>query len=68
MIKVITYNYLAGVWEPIIEKTSIGVEIVQDNADEKYTSNTYNITVSTNKDKPYSAFNINISDLTVKRN
>lgn len=66
MIKVITYNYRAGVWEPIIEKTSIGLEIVQDHTDDKFTSSTYNITISNNSEKPQSAFNINISDLTVK--
>ena len=65
MIKVITYNYLAGVWEPIIEKTMLNLEIVQDCADEKISSNTFNITIPINKSKQYSAFNINISDLTV---
>ncbi len=65
MIKIITYNYLASVWEPIIEKTMVSLEIVQNYADEKISSHIFNITIPTNSEKPYSAFNINISDLTV---
>ena len=64
-MKIITYNYMAGVWEPIIEKTMLNLEIVQDYANDKISSNTFNITIPINKTKQYSAFNINISDLTV---
>jgi hypothetical protein len=64
-IKVLTYNFIAGIWEPLIEKSSIIIEVVKDMADEKVHCTTININFPLPVNKPNAAFNINISDLSI---
>ena len=60
IFKVLSYNYLAGVWEPVIEKTKLTIDSVTDQLNNRiYTLKTYN----TKKVGP--DININISDLMI---
>jgi len=65
-VKIVTYNYYAGVWEPLVEKTNIVCEMVLDRSDEKVYTKTINIVIPSSKLNPNIGLNINISDLTVK--
>lgn len=64
-VKVYTYNYIAGVWEPFIEKTHIDIEAINDYNDDRVKTSSIIINIPVPVDKPNSAFNINLSDLTV---
>lgn len=57
--KAIVYNYYIGTWEPIIERSTITLECVKDNADESLHALSFNVDVSKN------GININISDIAI---
>ncbi len=65
LVKILTYNYYAGVWEPLIEKTTILTEVEFDQLDEKVVNKTINIYVPSSNINPNIGLNINISDITV---
>lgn len=65
IMKVLVYNYIAGVWEPLIEKTQINIEVTKDNSDDKVHSTSVNIHLPVPENKPLLAFNLNISDMTI---
>jgi hypothetical protein len=65
ILKVLVYNYIAGVWEPLIEKTQINIEATKDNSDEKVHSTSVNIQIPVPHNKPSLAFNLNVSDMTI---
>lgn len=57
--KVIVYNYYIGTWEPIMERSTITVECVKDNADKSL--HTLSLTVDVSKN----GINLNISDIAI---
>lgn len=62
LFKLITYNYFAAIWEPLIEKSSVSFDYektIENNI--IYTKTNLNIF-----EYKQSIMNINISDLTVK--
>ncbi len=60
IFKVLSYNYLAGVWEPLIEKTKFTIDSITDELNNRiYTLKSHN----TKKVGP--DININISDLMI---
>lgn len=61
--KIATYNYLAGVWEPFVEKTNIQLEVVSDNSEPR---SSRQVGINIMEYKPKQGMNINISDLTVR--
>lgn len=62
LLKIVTYNYLAGIWEPLIEKTLTQIEIITDHSEQRLSRQ---ISVNVLEYKPKQGMNINISDLTV---
>jgi hypothetical protein len=65
LFKVLVYNYIAGVWEPLVEKTGLNIEVTTDTADEKVHSTSINLHFPVPENKPYMGFNINISDMMI---
>ena len=65
-IKVITYNYFAGKWEALIEKSIFQLEILTNYSVENETTRIINILLPTIQNKQHSAFNINLTDISVK--
>ena len=63
--KVIIYNYFASKCEALIKKSIFQIEILTDYLEENEISRTINISLPTPKNNHYSAFNINISDISV---
>ena len=63
LMKIVTYNYLAGVWEPFLEKTPLNFEITNDMTDPNIIVKNINMNISQYKNRI--GMNVNISDLTV---
>ena len=63
-LKVIIYNYFAGKWEVLIEKSLFQLEVHTNYSDKNETKRIINISLPS-ENKEYSALNINISDISV---
>lgn len=62
LLKLITYNYFAAIWEPFIEKSTLTIDY-EKTTENNIVNKKLNINISEYKQ---SIMNINISDLTVK--
>ena len=61
LLKLITYNYFAAIWEPLVEKSAVTFDY-QKTIENNITYKKMNFNISDYKN---SVMNINISDLTV---
>ena len=64
IFKALSYNYIAGYWEPLIEKTSISLESMADTSNPEIYKISYDINTSAMKTNSPD-ININISDLSI---
>ena len=67
ILNIMSYNYYAGEWEPLLENTSLYFDILNDKSDKNNIIHTYNITnksslLDFNKE---TTLNMNISDLSL---
>ncbi len=64
IFKIVSYNYLATMWEPLIEKSLFRSKIIQIN-DQTIKSTSVDITVPLQEQNIFNTFNINVSDMNV---
>jgi len=65
VLKILCYNYYAGEWEPLLEKSKILIEIMNDSSDNKNISKYFHISSLPLSEGKDNIININLSDLVV---
>lgn len=64
LFKIVTYNYFAGIWEPLIEKSLITFGVLNERSDSTLHHRTVNVNVH-QQGQQKGAMNINISDINI---
>ena len=64
IFKIVSYNYLASVWEPLVEKSLANAKIIQIR-DSTISSTSVDIVIPLQGHNIYQTLNINLSDLNV---
>ena len=64
IFKIVSYNYLASVWEPLVEKAFVKLKVIKIS-DNSISSTSVDVVIPLQEHNIYQSLNINLSDLNV---